>query len=326
MSPVMARAIWTGAISFGLVNVPVKLYSAVEQKDVAFHQLQKDTGERIHYKRVTDDSDDEVAYADIVKGYEVDKGQYVVVTPDELESVEPGRSRTVDIEDFVDLDEVDPIYFEKTYYMGPANKDAAKTYELLRKALERTNKVAIARFVMRTKQYLAAVRANGKVLMLETMYFPDEVRDADVIDNLPKGVKLSDRELAMAEQLIESLTSEWEPDRYHDTYRERVLELIQAKAKGEDIVTEEAEQPAKVVDLMAALEASLEQTKGRAASGSSSESKASSGGRKRAASKKGDDYSKLSKDELYEKAAAADIPGRSSMTKDDLVHALQEAS
>ena len=329
MSPVMARAIWTGAISFGLVNVPVKLYSAVEQKDVAFHQLQKDTGDRIHYKRVTDSSDDEVPYADIVKGYEVDKGQYVVVTPEELESVEPGRSRTVDIEDFVDLDEVDPIYFEKTYYMGPANKDDAKTYELLRKALESTNKVAIARFVMRTKQYLAAVRASGKVLMLETMYFPDEVREPDVIDNLPKGVKLSDRELAMAEQLIESLTSEWEPDRYHDTYRERVLELIQAKAKGEDIVTEEEEQPAKVVDLMAALEASLEQTKGRAASGSSSSSSDSGStrsGSRKASSKKGDDYSKLSKEELYEKAAAADIPGRSSMTKDDLVHALREAS
>lgn len=330
----MARAIWTGAISFGLVNVPVKLYSAVEQKDVSFHQLQKDTGERIHYKRVTDDSDDEVAYADIVKGYEVDKGQYVIVTPEELESVEPGRSRTVDIEDFVDLDEVDPIYFEKTYYMGPANKDAAKTYELLRKALESTNKVAIARFVMRTKQYLAAVRASGKVLMLETMYFPDEVREPDVIDNLPKGVKLSERELAMAEQLIESLTSEWEPDRYHDTYRERVLELIQAKAKGEDIVTEEEEQPAKVVDLMAALEASLEQTKGRAASSSSGSSKSTSksdSGSKRSSgrastAKEGDDYSKLSKEELYEKAAAADIPGRSSMTKDDLVHALQEAS
>ena len=324
MSPVMARAIWTGAISFGLVNVPVKLYSAVEQKDVAFHQLQKDTGERIHYKRVTDDSEDEVPYADIVKGYEVDRGQYVVVTPEELESVEPGRSRTVDIEDFVDLDEVDPIYFEKTYYMGPANKDAAKTYELLRTALERTNKVAIARFVMRTKQYLAAVRANGKVLMLETMYFPDEVREPDVIDNLPKGVKLSDRELAMAEQLIESLTSEWEPDRYHDTYRERVLELIQAKAKGEDVVTEEHEQPAKVVDLMAALEASLEQTKGRAASGSGSDEQRSRS--RKSATKKSDDYSKLSKEELYEKAAAADIPGRSSMTKADLVHALQEAS
>jgi DNA end-binding protein Ku len=327
----MARAIWTGAISFGLVNVPVKLYSAVEQKDVSFHQLQKDTGERIHYKRVTDDSDDEVPYADIVKGYEVDKGQYVVVTPEELESVEPGRSRTVDIEDFVDLDEVDPVYFEKTYYMGPANKDAAKTYELLRKALERTNKVAIARFVMRTKQYLAAVRANGKLLMLETMYFPDEVRDADAVDNLPKGVRLSDRELAMAEQLIESLTSEWEPDRYHDTYRERVLELIQAKAKGEDVVTEEEEQPAKVVDLMAALEASLEQTKGRAASAAGS--KKSGGARTKAKGKgsatkssKGDDYAELSKEELYEKAAAADIPGRSSMTKDDLVHALQEAS
>ena len=327
----MARAIWTGAISFGLVNVPVKLYSAVEQKDVSFHQLQKDSGERIHYKRVTGSSDDEVPYADIVKGYEVDKGQYVVVTPEELESVEPGRSRTIDIEDFVDLDEVDPIYFEKTYYLGPANKDAAKTYELLRAALERTNKVAISRFVMRTKQYLAAVRANGELLMLETMYFPDEVREPDVVDNLPGKVSLSDKELAMAEQLVESLTSEWEPDRYHDTYRERVLELIQAKAKGEEIVSEEAEEPAKVVDLMAALEASLEQSKGRGAASSKGSSRAASTTASETTSKKRtasaeDDYSSLSKDELYEKAAAADIPGRSSMTKDDLVHALQEAS
>jgi len=312
----MARAIWTGAVSFGLVNVPVKLFSATEQKDVAFHQLSKDTGERIRYRRVTDTSDDEVPYADIVKGYELDKGRYVVVTPEELESVEPGRSRTIDIEDFVDLDELDPVHFEKSYYLAPAGKEAAKPYELLRTALERSNKVAIARFVLRTKQYLAAVRSNGRVLVLETMFFPDEVRNPEsVIGDLPSDVELRDREIAMAEQLIESLTTSWDPDRYHDTYRERVLDLIESKAKGEEVVVEEEERPAEVVDLMEALQASLEKARGGDTDGS------------RAASRSPrPDRSTRSRSELYEEAQERDIPGRSSMSKDELAKALDEAS
>jgi len=305
----MARAIWTGAISFGLVNIPVKLYSATQQKDVAFHQLQKDTGERIHYKRVTDSSDDEVPYEDVVKGYELDKGRYVVVTPEELEAVEPGRSRTIDIEDFVDLEEVDPVHFEKSYYLGPATKEGAKPYELLRTALERSGRVGIARFVMRTKQYLATVRSNGSVLVLETMYFPDEVRDPEeVLDGAPADVDLSKRELTMAEQLIDSLTVEWQPDRYHDTYRERVLDLVESKARGEEVVVEEAEETAEVVDLMDALQASLERARG----GDAGEGAA--------------DRSSKSRGELYEEAQRRDIPGRSSMTKDELAHALDEAS
>lgn len=239
----MARAIWSGSISFGLVNVPVKLFSATEQKDVSFHQFQEGTGQRIRYRRVAEESGEEVDYADIVKGYEVEKGRHVLVTPEELESVDPGRTRTIEIEDFVDLAEIDPIYYEKSYYLAPAEGSGAeKPYTLLLRGMEESGKVAIGRFVLRTKQYLAAIRPAGGVLVLETMYFADEVRDPSVdVDGVPvEGVELSDRERAIAGQLIESLSSAWEPERYADTYRQRVLELIERKAQGEDVVTEPA--------------------------------------------------------------------------------------
>ena len=259
----MPRSIWNGAISFGLVNVPVQLHSAVEDKDIHFNQFQKDTGKRIHNKRVAEGSDNEVAYGDIVKGYEVADGRFVIVTPEELESVEPGRSHTIDIEDFVDLAEIDPIYFEKTYYVSPQESAGAdKAYALLRAAMERSGKIAVGRFVMRTKQYLVALRAVDDLLLLETMYFPDEIRDRKGL-----GVKgkagLSDKELKIADQLVRSLASDFDPSKYRDTYRERVLELIKRKAKGEEIVVEKAkEEEADVVDLMAALEASLAAAKG----------------------------------------------------------------
>ena len=255
----MPRSIWTGAISFGLVNVPVKLYSATEDKDIHFNQFQKDTGERIRYKRVAEGTGDEVEYDDIVKGYEKSKGRFVMVTPEELEAVEPGKTRTIEIEDFVDLDELDPIYFEKTYYLAPASGGGAdKAYALLREAMEKANKVAIGRFVMRTKQYLTALRPSGNLLLLETMFFPDEIRSTKELEDDVKGAKVSDRELKVAEQLIDSLTTEWDPQRYHDTYRERVLELIDQKSKGEEVVVEKAEAAeSNVVDLLAALEASL---------------------------------------------------------------------
>ena len=263
----MARAIWSGTISFGLVNVPVKLYSATESKDIAFHQFQEGTGERIRNKRVAEDSGEEVEYSDIVKGYEVSKGKFVIVTPEELESVDPEQNRTIDIEDFVDLDEIDPIYFEKTYYLGPSDKPAEKPYELLRAAMQETNKVALARFVMRTKQYLVAVRAKDDLLVLETMFFPDEIRNpTEEIEQLPVKAKLTPREREVATKLIDSLSTTFDPDRYHDTYREAVLELIKRKAKGEEIVVDTPkEQEAEVVDLMAALEASLAATKGKKA-------------------------------------------------------------
>jgi DNA end-binding protein Ku len=255
----MPRSIWSGAISFGLVNVPIKLYSAVSRKTVRFNQLNKDTGHRIQQKRVDPETGEEVSYDQIVKGYELTKDRYVVITPEELDALDPERTRTIDIEDFVDLDEIDPVYYDHPYYLVP-DKGATKAYGLLLGAMEQAGKVAIARVVIRSKEQLVAIRPSGDVLMMETMLFHDEVVPPDDIDELPesKELKASDRELQMAQQLIDSLSSEFEPERYRDEYREKVLELIERKASGEEIAVQpEAPQPAKVPDLMAALEASL---------------------------------------------------------------------
>ena len=260
----MARAIWNGAVGFGLVNIPVKLFSAIERKDVSFHQFEHGSGKRIHNKRVAEGSNKEVKFEDIDKGYEVTKGHFVMVTPEELESVEPGRSKTIEIEDFVDLHEVDPIYFDTTYYVAPG-KGAEKPYLLLHDALRLSERIGVARFVMRTKQYLAALRPGEKVIMLETLLFPDEIRDPAKVDNLPRKQKLDTRELKMATDLIESLTVAWDPKRYTDTYRKRVLELVKKKAKGKEIVIEPEEKTGgDVLDLMAALEASVKAARGKA--------------------------------------------------------------
>ena len=256
----MPRSIWSGAISFGLVNVPVKLYSAVSRKTVRFHQLNKETGHRIQQKRVDPVSGDEVAYEDIVKGYELTRDRYVVLTPEELDALDPERTRTIDIEDFVDLADIDPVYYDHPYYLVP-DKGAGKAYALLLDAMRESGKVAIARVVLRSKEQLVAIRpAPGDVLMMETKVFADEVVPADAIEDLPEEgeLKTSDRELRMARQLIDSLSTDFEPERYHDEYREKVLDLIERKAQGEEIAVQpEAPQPAKVPDLMAALEASL---------------------------------------------------------------------
>ncbi|HEX4692655.1 MAG TPA: Ku protein [Solirubrobacteraceae bacterium] len=255
----MPRSIWSGAISFGLVNVPVKLYSAVSRKTVRFHQLNGKTGTRIQQKRVDPSTGDEVSFEDIVKGYELTKESYVVVTPDELDALDPERTRTIDIEDFVDQAEIDPVYYDHPYYLAP-DKGAGKAYRLLLDAMRESEKVAIARVVLRSKEQLVAIRPAGNALMMETMVFHDEVVAPDTIEELPEeaDAKTSDRELKMAQQLIDSLSSEFEPERYHDEYREKVLDLIERKAQGEEIATQpEAPEPARVPDLMAALEASL---------------------------------------------------------------------
>jgi DNA end-binding protein Ku len=259
----MPRSIWSGAISFGLVNVPIKLYSAVSRKTVRFHQLSGKTGARIQQKRVDPSTGEEVQYEDIVKGYELTRDSYVVVTPDELEALDPERTRTVDIEDFVDQAEIDPVYYDHPYYLVPA-KGAEKAYRLLLDAMQEAGKVAIARVVLRSKEQLVAIRPAGEVLMMETMVFHDEIVPPDTIEDLPEGQsKTSDRELKMAQQLIDSLSSEFEPERYHDEYREKVLDLIERKAQGEEIATQpEAPKPERVPDLMAALEASLAAVKG----------------------------------------------------------------
>jgi len=329
----MARAIWSGAISFGLVNVPVRLFTATESKTVRFHQFDKASGQRVRNLRVTEDSGEEVAYDDIVKGYELEKGHFVIVEPEELEAVEPGPSRSIEIEDFVDLHEVDPIYFGSTYYLSPGEGGAERPYALLRAAMEESGKIAIARFVMRGKQHLAAIRPAGPVLVLSTMYFPDEVRTPDVVGDVPDQVEVSERERKAAVQLVESLTSEWEPDRYQDTYRERVLDLVHRKAEGEEIVDERpAAQEGTVVDLMAALEASVRAARGdrearrgagggTAKGGGRDDRAAADGGKAAAGGRSWDD---MSKDELYEEAQRRKLPGRSKLTRDELVEALSE--
>jgi DNA end-binding protein Ku len=254
----MPRSIWRGAISFGLVNVPVKLYSAVSKKTVRFNQLHEADGARIQQKRVCTKDGEEVPFEDIVKGFEISPDRYVVITPDELEALDPKKTRTIDIEDFVDLDEIDPLYYEHPYYLAP-DTGAAKAYKLLLAALKETNKVAIARVVIRSKEYLTAIRPAGDVLTMETMLFSDELINPDQIEDLPdQDVKATDREVEMARQLIESLATEFDPTRYRDEYRERVLELIEQKAEGREIALQpEPEAPTEVPDLMAALEASL---------------------------------------------------------------------
>jgi DNA end-binding protein Ku len=252
---------WSGAISFGLVNVPIKLYSAVSKKTVRFHQLNAETGNRIQQKRVDPETGEEVAYDQIVKGYELTRDRYVVINPDELEALDPEKSRTIDIEDFVDLADIDPVYYDHPYYLVP-DKGAAKAYGLLLSAMQEAGKVAIARVVLRSKEQLVAIRPDrdGRLLMMETMIFADEVVPPEDLDGLPEKDDLtaSERELKMAQQLIESLASDFEPERYHDQYREKVLELIEAKAEGAEIAVQpEAPKAERVPDLMAALEASL---------------------------------------------------------------------
>jgi len=254
----MARSIWRGAISFGLVNVPVKLYSAVSKKNVQFNQLHGKDSSRIKMKRFCAEEDEEVPYEEIVKGYEISPGSYVVITPEELDALDPVKTRTIDIEDFVDLEEIDPLYYEHPYYLAP-DTGAAKPYRLLLEALKETNKVAIARVVIRSKEYLTAIRPAGDVLTMETMLFADELVDPGDIDELPdEEVRATAREVDMARQLIDSLATGFDPTRYRDEYRERVLDLIERKAEGKEIALQpEPEAPTVVPDLMAALEASL---------------------------------------------------------------------
>jgi DNA end-binding protein Ku len=255
----MPRAIWSGAISFGLVNVPVKLYSATSPKSVRFHQLSSKTGVRIRQKRVDPSTDEEVPYEEIVKGYEVTPDRYVMIDPDELDALDPKATKTIDIEEFVNLDEIDPIYYDHSYYLAPT-AGGAKAYRLLLDAMRESGKVGIGKVVLRTKQQLAALRPTGDVLTLTTMLWGDEVLAPDGIDELEsvEEAPASDRELKMAEQLIASLSAAWDPAGFKDEYRERVIDLIERKAAGEEIAVQpEAEETEAAPDLMAALEASL---------------------------------------------------------------------
>jgi DNA end-binding protein Ku len=258
----MPRPVWSGTISFGLVAIPMKLYNAVNRKSVSFNQLDERTMSRIRYRKVSDETGEEVPDENIVKGYEVSKGRYVIVDPDELEPFIPAATRSVELEEFVDLADIDPVYFDNSYYVVPDG--SPKPYVLLARAMEEAGKVAIGRFVMRNKQYTAAIRASEGRLMMSTLAYADEVVQPESIDELAglDGVDVSAREVKMAEALVDSLTDEFAPDKYHDDYREQVLGLIEKKAAGEEFEVPEvqAEKP-KIVDLMAALEASVEAAK-----------------------------------------------------------------
>ena len=258
----MARAMWTGFLSFGLVNVPVGMYSATADQTVHFNQLHKGTSHRVRYKKVDEATGEELELADIVNGYEIASGEYVVVTKEELKEAAPGKSDTIEISDFVELDEIDPKFFRQTYYLAPKGKGADRAYALLRQAMRDQNKVGVATVVLRDKEHLVAVRPADDVLILETMYFEDEIRDARTeLETLPPGdVEFQDREIDIARQLIDALSTDWDPGRYKNTYRSRIEELIERKREGKAIVFETETPKSNVVDLMAALEASIART------------------------------------------------------------------
>jgi DNA end-binding protein Ku len=259
---------WTGAISFGMVTVPVKLYSAINRKTVRFHQLSGKSGVRIAQKRVDPQSGEEVPYEDIVKGYEIAPDRYVVIEPGELETLQPKKTKTIEIEDFVELSEIDPVFYDHPYYLAPG-PGGAKPYRLLLEAMRETGKVAIARVVIRSKENLVAIRPMGEVLGMATMIFADEVLPAERLDEIAEAeeVKTTKRELDIAKQLVGSLAGEFDPSRYTDTYREEVMALIERKAEGKAIAVqpEPEELAAPAPDLMGALKASLEAVRAREA-------------------------------------------------------------
>jgi DNA end-binding protein Ku len=260
----MARPVWTGSISFGLVSVPVKAYTAVRDHDVHFHQLEKKTGARIRNRKVSEKSGQEVGAGDIELGFEIREGRYVTFDTDEVRDLKPESTRQVEVTDFVALDDVDPIYYDRTYWLGPASDDGKQAYQLLLAAMEVRGRVAIGTVVMRNKQYLAAIRPLDGALAMSTMRFADEVVDRAEVDGVPKRKsKPAPKALKLATQIIDSLAGDWKPEQYHDSYAEELRQRIDAKDKGKDVVEEDKAEPtADVLDLMDALEASVKKAKG----------------------------------------------------------------
>jgi DNA end-binding protein Ku len=255
----MPRTMWKGAISFGLVSIPIKMYPSTEEKSLKFNQLHDADGGRIRYKRVCSIDGEEVPFEHIVKGYELEKDRYVLLDDEDFDAVPVESSRAIDIQQFVDLDEIDPIYFQKTYYLIP-EETGIKAYRLLQEAMSENGKVGIAKVSIRDKEHLSALRFKEDVMVLETMYWPDEIRPAE-FEELEKDVKIRPQEVQMAQTLIENLSDEWDPTAFRDEYREALLEIVEKKAAGEEITVIEEAEPAKVVDLMEALKASVEAAK-----------------------------------------------------------------
>ncbi|HYZ27762.1 MAG TPA: Ku protein [Thermoleophilaceae bacterium] len=311
----MPRPIWSGSLSFGLVNVPVKLMSATRDLGVHFNQLHEKDNARIEVRRVCTVENEEVPWEDVARGYELESGEVVMLTDEELEAADPKKTRTIDIEAFVDLEEIDPVYYDHPYYLVPdSNEAAVRAYHLLRTVMERSGEVAIARFVLRTKEYLVAVRTRGEAITLTTMLFHDEVRSREEvgIGDMPKPKKA---EVDQAITLVKSLQRDFDPANYEDEHRKRLLALIDKKRKGQEIeIPPEPEAPKAVPDLMAALEASIQRMK--------------QGGREALAADAAVEQSdaaalkRLPKKELLARAKEAEVEGRSQMSKDELVEAL----
>jgi DNA end-binding protein Ku len=303
----MPRSIWTGSISFGLVSVPVRMYSAVEEHTLHFNYVHAPDGSRIGYEKICKTEDKPVPDDEIVKAFEYEKGEWVYMTDEDFQAAAAENHRTIDIRAFVPFDEVDPIFFERTYYLGPA-QDGERVYALLATAMGSSGLAGVAKWVMRDRQNLGLLRAREGVITLERMHFADEIRDAE--EFAPKDAKVDKRELEMAAQLIEQYTGEFDPSEYRDTYRDALCEIIKAKRKGEEVRVEAEPEPEAPTDLMEALRASVEAARGR-------RSRTRRNGDERFAGK--------SKEELYELAKEADIPGRSDMSKEELVEALRAA-
>lgn len=353
----MARPIWSGVITFGLVTVPVQMFSATEDHTVHFHQLQRGTNDRVRNKRVNERTGKSVDYADIVKGYEVSGGsrsggsggsggsrgskgseaaEYIVVEPEELDEIAPGKSQVIEVSGFVGTDEVSPVYFARSYYLAPRGDQYTKPYELLRRALAESGRIGVATFVMRSKEYLVALRPQEDVLLLQTLHWADEVRDPhEALPRLPARDEAKSKELKTAQQLIETMTTTWNPEDYADTYEERVRGLVKAKAEGEEItVGEEPPEATNVVDLTEALERSVKDARARGtrggrkrkSGGRSGGRPSGSGSRGKSASRSGGGNTRLAdltKDELYRRATEQGVPGRSSMNREQLIEALR---
>jgi DNA end-binding protein Ku len=314
----MPRSIWSGSITFGLVNVPVRLFSAIQEHKLHFHFVHEKDNSPIGYEKICKKEDKPVPDDEIVKAFEYEKGEYVFMEDEDFEAAQVEGYKTIDITDFVPYEDIDPIFFAKTYYIGP-DKGAEKTYSLLVKAMEDSELAGIAKFVMRDKQHLGALRIRDGVITLEQLYFADEIRPVDEIK--ASRARVSQQELQMAQQLMESWTTDWKPEKYKDTYRDELCAVIKAKRKGQEVhraADTEEERPA---DLMAALRQSIERSKG---GGRPRRSRTTTrNGNSRVSGRQ--DLNSLSKGELDKRARAAGIEGRSKMTKDELLEALRAA-
>jgi DNA end-binding protein Ku len=313
----MPRALWSGAIAFGLVNVPVRMYSAVRPHDLHFHYVHEKDSSRIGYEKICKKEDKPVPEDEIVKAFEYAKGEYVFMTDDDFKAAQSEGYKTIDICDFVPYDDIDPIYFDKTFYLGPG-EGGEKVYALLRAAMEDSGLAAIAKYVFHDRQYLGCLRVRDRVITLVRMHFADEINPSQ--DLAPDGrTKPDKRELQMAAQLIDNFAGEFKPDRYHDTYRDALSEIIKAKRKGKEVhVDAGAEEPEEAPDILTALRESLESAQG----GRKRHTARRNGG----GARKGDGLSRLSREELYERAKKADVPGRSDMSKKELIEALESAA